>query len=202
MPRVRGMQTAYYDRYDRERVALRRLAVNRPSAAGNPDVALPFLLRAPTLAVLWALALLTVVGTLAIGRIRLPNVARGVVTTVRPIAGAQAHLTLMILEPTAVNHVRPGQLVTVDTGGAAPMRLAVSSVEPTLLDLGAARARFRAPEHLAAHLDSPKLVAYLTACTARACLTPQGLVPRDGGAYRATLTLGIRTLASYALPRS
>lgn len=144
---------------------------------------------------LWGLALVAVVGALALGRVRVPRVASGVVVAVQPAADSVT--LLLLLPPAARSHLHAGQLATLDTGDAGAFTLAIAGVEHSLLDAPAARRRFRAPASVLAHLESPRLVARLERCTGARCLTPQ-----PGASYAATAALGTRSLASFALPRS
>jgi hypothetical protein len=177
------------------RAALKRLSTPRSPSTSGGDLPLPRLVRAPYLAVTWLIALATVVATLALGRIHVPHTARGVAVAVG--ATGDSLTLLLVLPPSARDHVRPGQLATLDTGGAAPLALPVTRVEHDLLDAPAARRRFRGAASLVAQLDAPKLVVQLARCQGDRCLTPH-----PGSSYAATTSLGTRSLASYAMPRS
>jgi hypothetical protein len=179
--------------HDPVRAALQRLAT---SPSGATDRApLPLLLRAPSLTALWALLLLTGVATLALARVRLPGVTAGVV-----VAVARAHSRsveiLLLFPPSSRDHVTPGTLVTVDTGGTHPLTLSVTHVERSPLDERAARTRFESPATVLPHLGTPRAVAHL-ACSTSGCLTLHGT-----RSYRATVAVGMRTIASYVMPRS
>jgi hypothetical protein len=173
--------------------ALSRLAARPPHAAEMAESDLPLLLRAPSIGILWMVAVLTVVTLAALSRIRLPHVARGVVAAV---TAADSQQILLLLPPSSRSRVKPGQLVTVDTGGAAsPVMLRIEHSDPELLDAPRARSRYPTSPGLLVHVTSPKVVVHLQPCGPRACLTT-----RDGTAHAATAMLGVRTLASYVFP--
>jgi hypothetical protein len=202
MPSVAAMANAHDQQV---RTALRRLSAERSSSTIGVDVPLPLLIRAPYVAVMWAVALATVMATLALGHIHVPYTARGVAVAVgastdsvaRDSVARDSLTLLLVLPPSARDHVRLGQLATLDTGGTSALDLPVTLVERELLDAPAARRRFREPASLLAQLEAPKLVVRLARCHADRCLTPHA-----GSTYAATTQLGTRTLASYAVPRS
>lgn len=183
--------------HHRSQPAARRRLVVPPPPAGSaaPLEPLPVLLRTPWIAVLWGLALLTAVGALTLGRMRLPRRVHGVAVAVRPAADSVA--LLLLLPAAAGRHIRAGQHATLERGDGGPVTLTISSVEHHPLDVRAARRRFPHSPSILAHLDAPKLVARLHPCTTGGCLTPQ-----PGTSFAAVATLGTRTLASYAVPRS
>src|SRR5688572_13723054 len=96
------------------RVALQRLTAPRTSPA-TAQASLPLLVRAPGIAALWALVLLSSIAALALGRIRVPRLAAGVVVAVE--SAADSLTLLLLLPPLARAFVRPGQLAALDTGG-------------------------------------------------------------------------------------
>jgi len=171
------------------RAALVRLG-NRASAA--EDFPLPLLLRAPAIAVMWAMLLVTVVGLLALSRIHVPRTARGVAVVAE--TGADSVALMMLLPADVGRHVRAGQHATLDVGNERPLVLDVAGVDSTLLDASTARRRFSRPSSVLAHLDAPKVVATLARCA------PEGpcLTAGAGSVYAATVSLGTRSLASYA----
>ena len=173
------------------RHALLRLGASDASGRPATDVALPPLLRAPAIALLWVALLFLATGLLALGRVRVPRIARGVVVAVRlaPDSGA-----LMLLLPAAARpHVQAGQTALLDVGEERPLTLGLTDVEPSLLDAATARARFARHVGLIAHLETPKLVVRVASCGRAGCLTPS-----FGAVYAASVPLGTRTLASYA----
>ena len=174
--------------------ALRRLAARPPHAAEINDSDLPRLLRAPSVVIIWMIAMVTVIALVALSRVRVPHVVRGVVTTVT-VKAAQHQETLLLLPPSARSSVRAGQIVSVDTGGAKPLTLRIASVEPEPLDVRGARSRYPASAGVLVHLASPKVAVHLDSCQPGVCLTTL----RES-AYSATATLGVRTLASYVVP--
>ena len=171
------------------RAALLRLG-DRSSAA--EDLALPLLLRAPAIALLWAMALIIVVGLLALSRIQVPRTARGVAVAVD--TGADSVALMMLLPADVGAYVRAGHHATLDVGTDQPLVLDVARVDSALLDAGTARRRFSRASNVLAHLDAPKVAATLARCGREgSCLTADA-----GSVYRATVSLGTRSLASYA----
>jgi hypothetical protein len=141
--------------------------------------------------VLWAMLLLTIVGLLALSRIRVPRTARGVAVAVDVGTDSTA---LMLLLPAAVRpYVRAGHQAAVETGNDRPVVLDVARVDSTLLDARVARQRYARSAHVLAHLDAPKLAVVLRCSPEPPCLTPKA-----GSVYAATASLGTRSLASYA----
>lgn len=189
---VGGMQN---DRDRAVRDALWQLAALPASAAPPTTEPLPFFLRAPSVAALWAVALLTVIGLLALGRVHVPRRVHGAAVAVRTNADSLA--LLLLLPATAQPYVRVGQQALLDTGDREPIVLTVTSIEKNLLDAEAARRRFTAPASLIAQLDAPKVVVRVSRCAGDRCLTPGPDVT-----YAATASLGTRTLASYVMARS
>ena len=137
------------------------------------ELPLPLLLRSPYVALLWALVLSTVVAAMALGHTRVPRTERGVVVASPP---APDGLTpLLLLPPSARPYVKAGQVAAVDTGGSDALHLVITSVDT----------------------GGPKVVAHLSRCHEGHCLSLTA-----GSNYVATAALGLRSLASYALPRS
>jgi hypothetical protein len=174
--------------------ARRRLVV-----PASPDASrhapLPRFLRAPYVALLWALTLLAVVAGTALARVRVPRVATGVAVAVRSDSDSLA--LVLLLPASARRYLAAGQHATIDTGGEHGLTLTVESVEHALLDAPTARRRFREPASILTHLDRPRVVARLSPCAEGECLT---LTP--GASYPAMAVLGTRSLASYAMPQS
>ena len=137
------------------------------------DLPLPLLLRSPYIALLWALVLSTVVAALALGHTRVPRTERGVV--VASPSAADGLTPLLMLPSSARAYVKPGQVAAIDTGGSDPLKLVITSVDT----------------------GGPKVVAHLSRCHEGHCLSLAA-----GSNYAATAALGLRSLASYALPRS
>ena len=191
MPTIRGMALSLGTP---ARIARLRSTMTHHTPAPHDSPALPLLLRAPWLAALWGLTLVTVVAALALGRIRVPRVAAGVVVAAR--SGGDSLSLLLLLPPSARAYVRPGQLASLDTGGQDSLVLLVSSVSDSLLDAARARRSFHDPASVVAQLDAPKLVARLEPCRDGRCLPAA-----PGASYAARARLGTRTLASYAMPR-
>jgi hypothetical protein len=154
------------------------------------DLPLPLLLRSPFVALLWAVVLSTVVAALTLGHVRVPRTEQGVVVTQ---AGRDSLTPLLLLPASARAYVKAGQVAAIDTGGTDALTLVITSVEPAVIDSAAARHRF-APD---IGMDSSRVVARLSRCHDSHCLS---LASR--ATYAATATLGTRSLASYALPRS
>ena len=173
------------------RAALLRLGTSRTLSA--EDVSLPLLFRAPAIALMWIAAIIALVGLLALGRVRVPLLARGVAVA----AGAGGESSLLLLLPASVaSRVAVGQRATIDVGDERPVSLAVVSIETSLMDAGAARRRFPGAPAVLTHFDTPKVVAVLADCRDEArCLTRE-----PGRMYPATAALGTRSLASYAWP--
>jgi hypothetical protein len=155
----------------------------------------PRLLRTPSIVLLWAITLTTVVAALALGRVRVPNTVRGVVVAARSPAG---HLTpLLIIPESARRFVKPGQAAAVDTGGTDALTLTITSVEPHPLDRASARRRLAVPPNALTSLRIASVAAHLSACADGRCLPLTA-----GTSYAATAALGTRSLASYAIPGS
>jgi hypothetical protein len=141
--------------------------------------------------VLWAMLLLTIVGLLALSRVRVPRTARGVAVAVDVGTDSAA---LMLLLPAAVRpYVRAGHKASLDTGNDRPLVFDVARVDSTLLDARVARHRYPRAAQVLAHLDAPKLAVMLRCGPEPPCLTPQA-----GSVFAATASLGTRSLASYA----
>src|SRR5690348_14777249 len=188
MPPVRAMRTPH-ERGVRD--AFARLTATRASSATTTDAQLPPAFRAPWLIALWAATLLTVIALLAIGRIRVPDVAQGAVVAVAEERDSVA--LLLLLPPSARSRVHVGQRASLDTGSDT-LALDVVGVDSLLLDAATARRRFADPATLVAHLGTPRLVVRLARCHAGRCLTS-----RAGGTYAASALFGTRSLASYAV---
>ena len=173
------------------RAALLRLGTSQTT--GALDVPLPLLFRAPAIALMWIAAIVALVGLLALGRVRVPLLARGVAVA----AGASDESSLLLLLPASMaSRVAAGQRATIDVGDERPISLAVVSVEASLMDASAARRRFPGSPAVLTHFDTPKVVAVLAACNEDTrCLTRP-----LGDMYPASATLGTRSLASYAWP--
>jgi hypothetical protein len=173
------------------RAALLRLGTSR--TAGADDVPLPLLFRAPAIALMWIAAITTLVGLLALGRVRVPLLARGV--AVAADAGDESSL-LLLLPANMASRVAAGQRAMIDVGEERPVSLAVVSVETSLMDASAARRRFPGSPAVLTHFDTPKAVAVLATCSEE----PRCLTRELGQMYPATAALGTRSLASYAWP--
>ena len=185
-------------RNDRDRAvrdALWQLAALPGSTAKPTTEPLPFFLRAPSVAALWAVTLLTVMGLLVLGRVHVPRRVHGAAVAVRTNADSLA--LLLLLPATAQPHVRVGQQAVLDTGDREPIVLTVTGIEANLLDAETARRRFSAPASLIAQLEAPKIVVRVSRCARNRCLTPS-----PGATYAATASLGTRTLGSYVMSRS
>jgi hypothetical protein len=156
------------------------------------ELPLPLLLRSPFVALLWAVVLSTVVAALTLGHVRVPRTEQGVVVT-QP--GRDSLTPLLLLPASARAYVKAGQVAAIDTGGTDALTLVITSVEPAVMDSAAARRRFAPMPDIGT--DSPRVVARLSRCHDSHCLS---LASR--ATYAATATLGTRSLASYALPRS
>lgn len=139
-------------------------------------LALPPLLHTPVVILLWGLTLATVVCALALGRIHVPRVVHGVVVA----SPADSLTPLLLLRADDRRFVTTGQLAMVHAGGERAMAL-----------------QLRAPASLAVHGDTSTVAVALERCHGSECLT----LTRDAR-YPATATLGTRTLASFAFPRS
>jgi hypothetical protein len=159
------------------------------------ELPLPRLLQSPSIVLMWALVLSTVVAALVLGRIRVPRIAQGVVVSAGPTADSLT--PVLLLPPSARRFVKPGQLAAIDTGGSEAMSLAIATVEPALRNAARTRQRFALPPELVADRDTAALVAQLERCSRGHCL-PLSARTR----YAATAALGTRSLASFALPRS
>lgn len=158
------------------------------------DLPLPLLLRSPWVALLWTLVLSTVVAAMALGRMRVPRTAQGVVVASR---SAPDSLTPLLLLPSSARaFVMPGQLAVIDTGGTDPMTLVITGVEPAT-DSVVARSRSGLTADVGGRQDGSRVVARLGRCHEGHCLPLA-----TASSYAATATLGSRTLASFALPRS
>jgi hypothetical protein len=141
---------------------------------------------------MWAMLLVTVVGLLALSRIHVPRTARGVAVVVD--TGADSVALMMLLPADVGRHVRAGHHATLDVGNDRPLVLDVAGVDSTLLDASTARRRFSRPSSVLAHLDAPKVAATLARCA------PEGWcqTAAAGSVFAATVSLGTRSLASYA----
>ena len=168
-----------------ERRNVRALLIAQQST-DRPDLPLPRMLRTPAIIILWALALSTTVAALALGRVRVPRVERGVVRVER--TGADSLTPVLILPSSARRYAEAGQLATVDTGGPAPLTLALASVPAT---------KAGEPRGAWLSIDTATIALPLERCRASQCL----LLSRDRR-FTATARLGTRSLASFALPRS
>jgi hypothetical protein len=184
------MQTSH-DRGVRD--ALWRLTESREALTTAPATPPPLFLRAPWVVALWGATLIAVAAVLVLGRIQVPQVARGTVVAVATDRDSVA--LLLLLPPASRPYVRVGQHASLDTG-AGTFALDVIGVDSTLLDADTARRRFADAAGLIAHLDAPKLVVRLAWCGPTGCLTPRT------GTYAATASVGTRSLASYAMSRS
>lgn len=155
----------------------------------TPDLLLPVLLRTPSLVLLWTLAVGIVVAALALGRVRVPRTVNA--TVVVPATGPDS-LTPLLLLPRGVRaFVAPGHVATIHTGDAGTIGVAILST-PT-----AVPQRSIPPWLDRAGTDSSTVAVRLERCHDNRCLP---LTP--GATYRATATLGTRSLASYTLTGS
>ena len=192
MPWISGM-TRLHDSPTLERRTVRELLV-RQQRVTHDELPLPRLLRTPSIVVLWALTLATVVVAFAAGRVQVPRHARGVIV----VEGSTPDsLTTHLLLPASVSaYVRPGQLAAVDTGGTSPFVVAVAA---TASDTTAGRELRRSALGLAAIArgDTAMVAIPVEPCRGGHCL-PHSANRR----FSATATLGTRSLASFALPRS
>ncbi|HUQ80287.1 MAG TPA: hypothetical protein VM076_04090 [Gemmatimonadaceae bacterium] len=162
-----------------ERRTVRELLIEQQRTE-SPDLALPPLLRTPAIIVLWLLVLSTVVGALALGRVRVPRVARGVVVIER--WGMDSLTPVLLLPSSAGRYLSAGRIAAVDTGGKARLELTITAV------------RRKSPT-----ADTSTIAVALERCRDGHCL-PHSL--SGEGRYPATATLGTRSLASFALPGS
>ena len=172
------------------RAALLRLGT--PAPGTNQDLPLPLLLRAPAITLLWAGLLVTIVGLLALSRIRVPRIVRGVAVAVD---AAPDSVALMLLLPSSARpYIGPGLQAALEVGAASPVVVGVASLQPTMIDRRTSRHRFSRMPSVLAQLETPKVALPLSRCGAsHECLTPHA-----GAVYSATATLGTRSLASYA----
>lgn len=159
------------------------------------DLPLPLFLRSPYVALLWVLVLSTVVAALALGRMRVPRTAHGVVVTAR--SASDSLTPFLLLASSTRAYVKPGQAAVIDTGGTSAMTLVIQSVEPATTQAIADRRSFVSPTATGGRPDSARVVARLGRCHEGHCL-PLAI----GSSYPATASLGTRSLASYAVPRS
>ena len=120
------------DRDRAVRAALWQLAAPPASAATPTTEPLPFFLRAPSVAALWAVTLMTVMGLLVLGRVHVPRRVHGAAVAVRTNADSLA--LLLLLPATAQPHVRVGQQAVLDTGDREPIVLMVTGIEKNLLE--------------------------------------------------------------------
>jgi len=157
-----------------QRPAVRDLLIEQQRTT-RAELPLPALLRTPSIVVLWVLALSAIVAAMALGRVRVPRRARGVV--VAAVAAHEGLTPRLLLPASARAFVRPGQLAAVDTGGASPLLLGI------------------APRTLA-QADRDTVSVALEPCRAGHCL-PHSTTQR----FTATATLGTRSLASFAFPQ-
>jgi len=171
----------------------RALLVQQQCATAG-DLPLPLLLRSPFVALLWTVVLSTVVAALALGHMRVPRTARGVVVSAIS-TGADSLTPMLLLPQSARAYVKPGQVAAVDTGGSEALTLVITGVESALIDSATARRRFAAMPDVVA--DGPRVIARLSRCHENDCLP----LARNSR-YAATAALGSRSLASFALPRS
>ena len=177
------------------RAALLRLGTPA-SVTTDQDLPLPLLLRAPAITLLWAGLLVTIVGLLALSRIRVPRVVRGVAVAVdaAPNTGPDSVALMLLLPSSARPYIGPGVRAALDVGAASPMVVGVASLEPTVIDRRTSRRRFARMPSVLAQLETPKVALPLSRCRA----SPDCLTPSVGAVYSATATLGTRSLASYA----
>lgn len=177
------------------RAALLRLGTPA-SVTTDQDLPLPLLLRAPAITLLWVGLLVTIVGLLALSRIRVPRVVRGVAVAVdaAPSAGADSVALVLLLPTSARPYIGPGIQAALEVGATSPVVVGVASLESTVIDRRTSRRRFSRMPSVLAQLETPKVALPLSRCrTSHECLTP-----RVGAVYSATATLGTRSLASYA----
>lgn len=180
--------TSFHD--DRLRTALASLATGHSGTVD--DIPLPPLFRARAIVLLWIALAVTVVGLLALARIRVPRVVQGVAVAVA--TGADSVSLMLLLPREAKAYVRPGQRATVDVGDGSPVELDVAAVDQMSLDARSARRRYPGAPQVLAHLETPKVAAVLSPCR----IGPSCLTLQAGATYPATASLGTRTLASYA----
>lgn len=190
MPLRRRMHT---DRELTVRESLWRLGA--PSATSDPAGRTPLLLRAPAIASLWMATLLVLTSLLALGRVRIPHVARGAVVAVRDERDSLA--LVFLLPPADRRFLAAGQSVTLDAGNGPLATLPLETANPIVLDASRARRDFRGGGSLLAQLDAPRLAVRVARCGPAGCLTPH-----PGETFAATARLGARSLASYALSGS
>jgi hypothetical protein len=177
------------------RAALLRLGTPA-SVTTDHDLPLPLLLRAPAITLLWAGLLVTIVGLLALSRIRVPRIVRGVAVAVdAPADAGPDSVALVLLLPSSARpYIGPGLQAALDVGAVSPVLVGVAGFEPTVIDRGTSRRRFSRTPSVLAQLETPKVALPLSRCGAsHGCLTPH-----VGAVYSATATLGTRSLASYA----
>ena len=188
-----GSMTRLPDFPTPERRTVRELLVRQQHAAQS-ELPLPRFLRTPSIVILWTLTLATVVVAFAAGRVQVPRHARGVVV----VEGSTPdRLTTHLLLPASASvYVRPGQLAAVDTGGTSPFVVAIAA---SARDISVGRQPKRSALGLAAITrgDTAMVAIPVEPCRGGHCL------PRSANRrFSATATLGTRSLASFALPRS
>ena len=190
MPWIGGM-TRLHDSPPPERRTVRELLV-RQQCVAQGELPLPRLLRTPSIVVLWALTLATIVVAFAAGRVQVPRHARGVVVVDgSPPDSLTTHL---LLPASASAYVRPGQLAAVDTGGPSPFIVAIAA---SVRDTAVSESRRSALGLAAIARDTSMVAIPVEPCRGGHCL------PRSANRrFSATATLGTRSLASFALPRS
>ena len=176
-----------------ERRTVRELLVRQQRVA-HDALPLPRLLRTPSIVVLWALTLATIVVAFAAGRVRVPRRASGVVVVEGSTSDSLT--THLLLPASASAYVRPGQLASVDTGGTSPFVVVIAA---SARDSSAGRDSRHSALGLAdiARGDTAMVAIPVEPCRGGYCL------PRSANRrFSATATLGTRSLASFALPRS
>lgn len=168
-----------------ERRSVRELLIEQQRGRHH-ELPLPRLLRTPAITILWMATIAVLVTALALGRVRVPRVERGVVVT-EP-SGDGGLTPVLVLPSSARRYVAAGQLASVDTGGQTPVTVAFAAAPPPARDdRGGTWLSF----------DTTTLALPLERCHRDHCLPLA-----RGRRFTATVTLGTRSLASFALPRS
>ncbi len=132
------------------------------------QAALPQLLGARALALLWMVPIALLLAAVGLLFAPLPAYVSGLVVALPPSAGgapaAEGIAALVILPPEAISSLRPGQVVALQGGRAqepAPRRFEgrILSVAPGVLGAGAIERQLGLPEGAMAALTRPCLVA-------------------------------------------
>ena len=191
MPPGTPMRNAHHTRI---REALWRLTAAPPSSARVLRDEPQLFLETPFIALLWTVTVVLLVALLALGRMRVPRVVRGVAVAVPTDSDSVA--LLLLLPASAARYVRVGHHIELETG-SGPAVVDVTGVDGELLDAAGARQRYPRQPSVLAQLSDKKLVVRVSPCRIGDCLTP-----RPGDVYAAMASLGSRPLTSYAMSGS